>query len=417
MIQDTSGQDVQRQPPRRLRGLWLGLLATALLVSGGYLWAQYGQGQQSVRASRLQLATVERGDMVREVAARGRIVAANAPVLFSPSAGHINLQVQAGEIVEQGQVLARIDSPELEAQLSQQQAILERQTLDLQRQQLEARRTALELQRRRDQALVTRTAAEREKQRADRAAESDLISDIDHQQAQDEFASARIAFAHAEQEIALARDTLQFEQRTAEVELERQRLTVAELQRQVDALTLRSPLDGLVGNTLVGQREQVADNQPLLSVVSLSDYQAELQVPESYADELGLTMAVSLSVGGAQIEGEIAGISPEIVANQVTVRVRFPPPDVRLRQNQRVTAQVRLESLENVLMVRRGAFIQSGHGRTGYRVDGALAQRVPLQLGASSLTHIEILAGADAGDQLIISDLSGLLNSSEILIK
>ncbi|MBY6185703.1 efflux RND transporter periplasmic adaptor subunit [Marinobacter hydrocarbonoclasticus] len=417
MIQDTSGQDIQRTRPSRKRWGWLALAGCLLLGSAGYLWASYGQGQQSVRASRLQLATVERGDMVREIAARGRIVAANAPMLYSPSPGRINLLVQAGEMVDEGQVLARIDSPELDAELSQQQAAQSSLELDLQRRELDARRTQLELQRRLDQAQVTLTAAEREKRRADKAAETDLISDIDHQQAQDEFASARIAFHHAQQEFDLARDTLRFEQRTAEVGLNRQRLLVAELQRQVNALALRSPLTGMVGNTLVEEREQVADNQPLLSVVSLTEYQAELDVPESYADELGLTMPVELEVGGTTITGEIAGISPEIVANQVSVRVRFDATDVRLRQNQRLTAKVRLESLENVLMVRRGAFIQSGQGRFGYRVEGQLAHKVPLQLGASSLTHVQVVDGLDAGDQLIISDLSGLLQSSEILIK
>ncbi|WP_028108471.1 efflux RND transporter periplasmic adaptor subunit [Ferrimonas futtsuensis] len=417
MIQDTSGQDVSRQSKPKRRWLAPAIGLCLVLASSGYLWASYGQGQQSVRGSRLQMATVERGDMVREVAARGRIVAANAPVIYSPSAGRISLKVQPGQLVESGQLLAVVDSPELESELSQEQAVAASLALDLQRRQLDARRKELELKRRLDQAKVKLVAAEREKRRADKAAKTSLISDIDHQQAQDEFASAKIAFYHAEQEIALARDTLKFEQQAAEVVLKRQNLKVAELSRQVDALALISPLSGLVGNTLVEEREQVADNQALLSVVSLTDYQAELEVPESYADELGLTMPVALSVGGQALKGEIAGISPEIVANQVRVRVSFDGAGLRLRQNQRLTAQILLESLENVLMVRRGAFVQSGHGRIAYRVDGQLAHKTPLSLGATSLTHVEVIDGLSVGDQIIISDLSGLLQSSEIIIK
>ncbi|TKB50435.1 HlyD family efflux transporter periplasmic adaptor subunit [Ferrimonas sediminicola] len=417
MIQDTSGQDVtrQRRPKRRWLAPAIGL--SLVLASSGYLWASYGQGQQSISGSRLQLATVERGDMIREIAVRGRIVAANAPVIYSPSAGRISLKVQPGQLVETGQPLAMIESPELESELSQEQAVAASLALDLQRRQLDARRKELELQRRLDQAKVKLVAAEREKRRADKAAQTSLISDIDHQQAQDEFASAKIAFEHAEQEIALAHDTLKFEHQAAEVELQRQNLKVAELSRQVDALGLRAPLSGLVGNTLVEEREQVAANQALLSVVSLTDYQAELEVPESYADELGLTMPVTLSVGGQALRGEIAGISPEIVANQVKVRVSFDGSDLRLRQNQRLTAQIQLESLENVLMVRRGAFIQSGQSRIAYRVEGQLARKTPLSLGATSLTHVEVVDGLRAGDQIIISDLSGLLKSSEIIIK
>ncbi|SHI15228.1 efflux RND transporter periplasmic adaptor subunit [Ferrimonas marina] len=424
MIPDTSGQDVQRQPKgtRRWRRVITAVIATAaLLLSGGYLWASYGQAQQSVKASRLQFATVERGEMIREVTARGRIVAANAPVLYSTASGRIELMVQAGEVVELNQLLAQIDSPELSAELSQQQALYDSMELDLQRRVLQARRSELELKQRLDHARVTLVAAEREKRRADKAADKDLISDIDHQQAQDEFASARIAFDHAEREMALAQDTLKFEQRTAEVELRRQQLQVAELQRRVEALQLRSPLAGLVGNTLVEDREQIADSQPLMSVVSLTEYQAELEVPESYGGELALGLPVALEISGRTLAGQIAGISPEIIANQVAVRVRFDPntaqAPLKLRQNQRLNARIQLEYLEDVLMLRRGPFIKAYQGRYGMKVDGNLAQKVPLQLGASSLTHIQILAGAEPGDRFILTELDLLPGSSDVLIK
>ncbi|GAA4882831.1 efflux RND transporter periplasmic adaptor subunit [Ferrimonas pelagia] len=421
MIQDTSGQDVQVNRSRRPRWLLPLLAVGGLIAGGGYLSADWlkawGQGQQSIRESRLKFATVERGDMVREIAARGRIIAANAPVLYSRAAGRIELKVQAGHKVESGQIVAQIISPELQSELSLQQAQVESLQLALERTKLEARRTELELQRKLDQAQVSLTAAEREQLRADRAAESDLISDIDHQQVLDEFASAKISHAHAQREIALTRDTLKFEQRSAEVQLARQQLQLREIERQIQALQIRSPLDGMVGNTLVEDRDRIGANQPLLSVVSLTEYQAELEVPESYADELGLAMPVALEVAGQSFQGEIAGISPEIVANQVAVRVRFDPQSFKLRQNQRVAAQIRMETLADVLMLRRGPFIQSGQSRFGYRRAGELARKVPITLGASSLTHIEVLAGAAAGDQFIISDLSALLQSDEILIK
>ncbi|WP_028111666.1 efflux RND transporter periplasmic adaptor subunit [Ferrimonas kyonanensis] len=419
MIRDTSQQDVCRQPVRRR---WRAPVAALVLLSaiGAVTWLGLSSADKVVRAARLQTAQVERGNLIREAAARGRIIAANAPVVYATSAGLVKLLVQAGDLVTEQQPLLIIDSPALKSQLAQAQAKMDSLELEQQRKQLDSRRQQLELKRRLDQAKVTLDAADRERRRAEEAIAHSLISRIDYEQARDEFASAQLNYAHAGEEVALARDTLAFEDQTLALQLTQHRLSLTELQRQVARLTVRAPIDGMVGNTLVEDRDRIGANQPLLSVVSLSEHQAELEVPESYADDLGLAMPVQVEVAGLSLSGRIGGISPEISNNQVRVRVRFNDlgqHSTRLRQNQRLTARIQLQNLEDVLTVRRGAFVQSGGGRLGYRLKDGLARRTPLVLGASSLTHIQIVDGAHAGDTLIISDLSPLLDSSEIMVK
>ena len=61
---------------------------------------------------------------------------------------------------------------------------------------------------------------------------------------------------------------------------------VANVQRRVDELTVRSPVNGIVGSVAVQQRAAVEPNAPLLTVVDLSVFEIELAVPESYADDL-----------------------------------------------------------------------------------------------------------------------------------
>ena len=100
----------------------------------------------------------------------------------------------------------------------------------------------------------------------------------------------------------------------------------------------------MVGSIAVQQRAAVTPNQPLLTVVDLSVFEVELQVPESYADDLALDMPAEITYGNAKYEGRLTSISPEVRNSQVDGRVRFDgdaPAD--LRQNQRVSVRIVLE--------------------------------------------------------------------------
>ncbi len=87
--------------------------------------------------------------------------------------------------------------------------------------------------------------------------------------------------------------------------------------------------------------------------------------------------------------------------------MRFSQNDsTSLRQNQRLSARVIIEQKDNVLRIKRGDFVASGGGRTGYLVEDGLATKDPLPLGALLCNGVELLDGAKEGDQLVISSLS-----------
>lgn len=77
---------------------------------------------------------------------------------------------------------------------------------------------------------------------------------------------------------------------------------------------MHAPLAGIVGNWLTTQKSVVSLSQPLMTIVDLSAFEAELLVAESYADEIGLGMPVELHVAGEQLSGRISSISPEVPA-------------------------------------------------------------------------------------------------------
>ncbi len=372
----------------------------------------------SVPFERVRTATVMRGDLVRDVSVQGRVVAAVRPTLYATAPGTISLQAEAGERVIAGQVLAVVDSPELTNQLQQAEASLAKRKLDLERQRIESRQLALEKRKAADLAEVSLIAARREKRRADEGKERGVIPDIDYEKAQDDLRNAELAYEHATADADLYDERLSFELRASQFEVDQQELVVQDLRRRVDDLSINSPVDGIVGDLLVDQKAAVTRDTPVMAVVDLSRFEIDVLVPEGYADDLDIGMSAEIQSGSQTYDGELVAISPEVVNNQVGARVRFVGDGpTGLRQNQRLTTRILLAEHADVVMVQRGQFLDSGGGRMAYVVsEDRVAHRRQISTGAYSLGAVEILAGLEPGDTIVISNLDPFRGADTVLL-
>jgi HlyD family secretion protein len=411
-IRDTSAQDIVRQARRSPMKLWvLGGSFLALLVVVILLWTTLSTwmgADASVSADRIRTAQVQRGDLLRDVNVQGRIVAAVSPTLYSPANGTVTLQVQPGNPVETGQVLAVLDSPEVQSEFEQQSSALAGIQAELDRQKIQARKDQVKSQQTIDLAQVRLTAARREMRRAEESIQIQAISEIDYERYRDDLSTAEVEFEHARQDAELEKDSLEFEIRTQQLAVEGQQLLVDNLRRRVDELTILSPVNGIVGNVAVDQKAVVAPNQPLITVVDLTAFEVEARIPESYADDMGIGMNAEVQYNGVSYPGELTSLSPEVINSEVTGRIRFTnksPPG--LRQNQRVTARVVMDHLEGVLKLQRGSFTDSGGGRIAFVIgDDGLARKRAIVLGARSVGEVEVISGLQAGETVVISSIS-----------
>ena len=397
---------------------------SALLVLMSLIWfavpvvQRWSNTSVSVPMARLRIAEVVRADLVRDVSVQGRVVAAISPTLYAPAAGSITLNVEAGASVQQGEILAVIDSPELENRLKQSEASFEQQSMELERQRIESRQMALDKRKSADLADVALVAAKREKRRADEANALKVISVIDFEKSQDDLRNAELAYKHAIADADLFEERLSFEIKASEFARDRQRLLVEDLQRQFDALSIRSPVSGIVGDLLVGQRAAVSRDVAVMAVVDLSRFEIDAQIPESYADDLAIGMQAEILISGQSYSGQLVAVSPEIIANQVRGRIRFSDAmPSNIRQNQRLTTRILLEERPNVLTLQRGQFLESGGGRIAYVVgDDSVAVRRSIEIGGRSLSAVEIVGGLSEGDSVIISSVDQFRGADSVLI-
>jgi len=421
MIEGTNSQDeiievAKRALPVKAMGA---LVILALLI---YLMlptlVQWYSSIPSVNANTITIASVLRGELVRDVAVSGKAVAANAPQLYSTEVGKITLLSKPGEAVSQNQIVAKLISPELEALIKQQESTLEQLSISANRGLLEDKEAQLDLESNMNAAQSSLNVAKRERQRSEISYKKQIISEVDWMKSQDTLTDAKRFYQHAKKRVELANERLIFEKQHRQFLVQKQQLILDELKRRHQALDIKAPVAGVVGNWLVAQKNSIAANTAIMTIVDLSEYEAELSVPEFYADDIGLGLTVAMQISGVDVIGEIIAISPEIKANQVKVRAKLVSQSrIQLRQNQRINARIEFEKKSNVLMVKRGAFIGSLAGEFAFKkVDENTAMKVAITLGASNVDFVELTSGVTEGDQIITSDYQNFNNAEQINI-
>jgi HlyD family secretion protein len=420
MFRDTSSQDRSLQPAGFLRRRRIPLILGAILLLAAALvlprLLRFAGIQASVSASRLVIATVQRGEFVRDFVADGRVVAANSPMQYAPAPGTVLLMVKAGDRVRKGQLLAKVDSPDLVARIAQERVTLSALQFDQRRAELEADRAAGVAQEAHAQAEVDHTSAKREYERTRKAFELGAFSEMQLLRAQDSYEKARFHLEQTQRQLERQPEQGRFEVQSRSAQVQRQRVVVDDLSRQVAALEIRSPADGQVGALQVADRGRVIKDAPLLSVVDLSLLEVEIQAPESMARDLAADMTAELSGNGSSWKGMVSAVSPEVTNGQVTARVRFDGAQPEgLRQSQRLSVRVLIENRPDVLTVERGGLADQGGGYA-WRVDGDVAVRVPVRLGAASISRIEVLEGLRAGDRVVVSGIESLGNAERVIV-
>lgn len=111
--QDTAIAAADR-PWHKQRWVHLSGAGAIVLVSlVAWLIHAWSNSNHVIAGERLRIVEVSNGHFVRDVAAQGTVIAAVNPTLFAVAPGTVSYVVRAGDTVSKGQVLATLESPEL----------------------------------------------------------------------------------------------------------------------------------------------------------------------------------------------------------------------------------------------------------------------------------------------------------------
>src|SRR5262245_49735346 len=138
-------------------------------------------------------------------------------------------------------------------------------------------------------------------------------------------------------------------------------------------------------------------------------HKATIKVHAAQAKDILLDQHTDIDTRDGIVSGHVVRIDPAVENGTVTVDVTLDEPLPKgARPDLSVNGTIQLERLENVLYVGRPVQGQPDSQIGLFRLmeNGKSAVRVPVTLGRSSVSTIEIRDGLQPGDQVILSDMS-----------
>ena len=405
--------DIPRPDLARWKRLKLSLYAaTAIIVVAlvTVVVSRLEPAAPRVDADTVYTDTVARGSMVRQVRGAGTLVPEEIRWITATTQGIVErILLRPGATVTATTVILELSNPELE------QTVLEaRLETDAGQAQLENRRAELESSVLNQQATVaTVEAASREaalQAEADEAlAERGLVSNL-------QLKISRSKANELETRARIERQRYEIAQASVESQLAPQKAEVNRLQtmyelrrRQLDDLRVRAGMSGILQVVPVEVGQQVAPGTNLCRVADPRNLKAELRIAETQAKDIQIGQPAAIDTRNGIAWGRVARIDPAVQNGTVTVDVILEDELPRgARPDLTVDGTIELERLEDILYVGRPVFGQEGAAVSLFRLepDGQYASRTRVRLGRSSVATIELLEGLEAGDEVILSNMS-----------
>ena len=395
---------------KRARQIKYGASAIAVVLVMGVGVSRLKPAAPGVDRATLWIDTVQRGSMIRQVRGSGTLVPEDTRWIPSTTSGRVErIIVKPGSEVAPGTVILELSNPALEQELNDTQ--LKVRSAEASLANLRVQLENSHLQQQASTAIIEADfkKASLQAEINTQLADKQLVSALTLQQSRldKDLLSARLAIAQQQ----LAKDSESIESRLAvqQSDLEQIRAVRALKQRQFDELRVRAGLAGVLQLVPVEVGQQVGPGTNLARVADPSRLKAELKIAETQAKDIQIGQPVSIDTRNGLVDGKVARIDPSVQNGTVTVDVTLDGalPKGAARPDQTVDGTIELERLTDVLFVGRPALGQEQSTVGVFKLDpDGTASRTQAKIGRMSVDKVELISGLNAGDQVVLSDMS-----------
>ena len=363
----------------------------------------------SVDGATLWPDTVKRGEMLRQVRGLGTLVPEE--VRFIPATSDSIIEerkLRAGETVTPNSIILVMSNPDVQQRAIDAELQLKGAEADLANLQATLQSQILNQQ-------VAQASVESDYNRAKldfeanrELAKDGLIADVILKKSQvttqelaakNEMEKKKVEVNSRSADAQIAAQQARVDQYRAAFELRR---------KQVDELTVRAMVAGVVQQVPVEPGQRVPQGTILAKIAQPGRLRAELQIAETQVKDVALGQIASIDTRNGIIPGQVIRIDPASVNGTVKVDVQLNGEYPKgVRPDLSVDGTIEVERLPDVMYVGRPAYGQADTTVSMFKwLPNGEAVRVQVKLGRTSVNTIEIKEGLQIGDRVILSDMS-----------
>ena len=362
-----------------------------------------GRGPE-VQAVSIETTTPRKISIQREVDLAGSLVSSDQARVSSEVAGIVRrVLVELGQEVVAGQVVAELDTRELEialqrteSQLRQTEAQLGIDGVKVKEPPPDDQVSSVRL------AIANRDDATAQLRRAERLRQQNLLPQADL-----DTAETRVKVMEANYRTAL--ENVQ----SLKATLQDRRHAVEQAQKKLEDANIRASISGQISERLVNQGEFIRENTPVVSIVKLNPLKLQTSVQERYAGVVSAGLHVEFSVEaspGRTFSARVAFVSPVVDTTTRTfpIEVLVDNVDHMLKPGFFAKGIINTHVDENAIAISEDAISTLAGISTVYIVENGKIRRQSVTLGMRIKNLVEILNGLDGDEQLAASNLTML---------
>jgi len=374
------------------------MLVIALCCCGG---AKNNVEANADSAVTVGVTSVVKRTLGRQLTLSSELVPFQEIDVYAKESGYIRtLNVDYGTHVKQGQVMATLEIPELEAQLEEDQAEIKNAANQVSRAQHELDR---------DEAQYKALHLEYTRLNEVFQSQPGIVAqqEVDDAQGKDLAAASQVDAGKA------ALDAVQSQLAASKAKLVHD-------QTLFDYSKITAPFPGVVteryanlGTLMQMGTGSSTQAMPLVRLSQDDLFRLVIPVPESYVRYIRIGDPVTVNVPSLSrtFPGKVARFSVDVRADTRTMHteVDVPNPKRLLLPGLYAEAELTLDQQPDVPAVPVQALNHEGNKTTVFVVDNnnRLEER-PVELGLQTSTDAEVTSGVHVGEQIVVSDRNGL---------
>ncbi|HWO87913.1 MAG TPA: efflux RND transporter permease subunit [Gemmatimonadales bacterium] len=205
----------------------------------------------------------------------------------------------------------------------------------------------------------------------------------------------------------------------AEAQARAMRAQLELLRLRLSRTVVRAPFSGIAGARRVSVGDWVNNQTRLITLQTVSPIRATLNVPERYAELLRRGQQVAFSVAalrGRTFTGTVDFVDPVVTLPARTILIKAQVPNARgeLQPGMFVEGRIVSAVRHNAVVIPEEAVLPIQGSAIVYVVRDGRAQRRTVELGVRRPGFVEVVRGVAAGEQVVIGGLERLTDGATV---
>ncbi len=230
---------------------------------------------------------------------------------------------------------------------------------------------------------------------------------------QQEFTRTKIAYERLQQQRDIEIENQKFQEENSitqikqlEGTLDRTRLNLSMMKQNLENLSVRAPVSGLLSRVDVEIGASIAAGQNIGQIDDLNGFKMRVEVDEHYISRIFPGLEGSFEFNGKTQQLSVSKVYPEVRNGRFEVDMAFAQsvPD-GIRRGQSVPVRLQLGKPAEAVLLSTGGFFSDTGGNWVYVLNesGSRAEKRNISLGRKNPQYFEVLSGLEPGEMVVTS--------------